>query len=174
MSAPGNYSNLQNAYIVDAALDILDHGGTLSNAQLAQATAAAKELTSSWGDPDRSRWSRNVLQQWTDARNGYFDRQFSQTANSSGNAVDLSGIDTSKLIMFPTGSELEALKNTAAGSNAVLFPAGNNIATAQNGQLALDSQISSSADHWTKAQDHDILNKTEKDAPYYEKAGGCI
>ncbi len=53
MGAPGNYANLQNARIVDAALDTMNRGGTLSDAQLAEANAAIKALTGRWGENSR-------------------------------------------------------------------------------------------------------------------------
>ena len=88
LSAPGNYANVQNARIVDAALDILDHGGTPSDAQLVKAYTALQELTNSWGDPKKSKWSRNAVEQWTDAGNGYFGSPFSQQTASPAAAKE--------------------------------------------------------------------------------------
>ena len=127
-------------------------GGTLSDAQLAKAITAMQELTSSWGDPKKSKWSSNALQQWTDAGNAYFDNvsdalnkyldgQLSPAAHSGGNAADLSGIDTSNLIMFPMLNDTNAQTNATADSNAIPFPAANSAAAAQNGQIDLSNII---------------------------------
>jgi len=80
MGAPGNYANLQNARIVDAALDTMNRGGTLSDAQLAEANAAIKALTGRWGE--NSKWSGNAVQQWEGIKNGDLGGLLPQTAQN--------------------------------------------------------------------------------------------
>ena len=71
-------------------------GGSLSDAQLAEANAAIKALTGRWGE--NSRWSGNAVQQWEGAKNNYFGSLFPQANNPFGGTGD---IDTSDLIMLP-------------------------------------------------------------------------
>ena len=144
LSAPGNYANVQNARIVDAALDIMDHGGTLSDAQLEMANAALQELTSSWGKD--SKWSKNANQQWTDAGNGYFDGPFSHAADpvaAKGNRKKLSEVffppifnrsaKTQNGQTSASALAVQASAPAAADSKAVSSPVANNVTAVQNG-----------------------------------------
>ena len=152
LSAPGNYANVQNARIVDAALDIMDHGGTLSDAQLEMANAALQELTSSWGKD--SKWSKNANQQWTDAGNGYFESRILQTAGpaaAKGNQKDLSEVFFPPIFNRPAAAQnsqasasetaVRAGVPAAADSGAVLSTAANSAAAVQNGQRDLSNLI---------------------------------
>lgn len=74
MNAPGNISNIQYARALDAAIDVLNNGGTVTEAESAAANAALQYLTGSWGED--SKWSKNAIRQWDSARNRRFDAFF--------------------------------------------------------------------------------------------------
>ena len=152
LSLPGNLSNIQNARIVDAALDIMDHGGTLSDAQLEMANAALQELTRSWGKD--SKWSKNANQQWTDAGNGYFGSRFSQTADpaaAQGNRPNISEVFFPPIFDHPAEAQnsqantsetaVQADAAAATDPNAASSPAADNAAAAQNDQSDLSNLI---------------------------------
>ncbi|MBD5093022.1 MAG: hypothetical protein HDT26_01795, partial [Subdoligranulum sp.] len=139
MSIPSDVAEMRNAHTVDTAINAMQNGEIISDTYLARADAAMQSLIGDAGT--NSPWSRQPAANWADTKNKFFDGLFSPAANPTGNTVDLSGLDTSNLIMFPTGSDLEALAHTGADSNAIPFPAAGNTAAAQNGPQASSNII---------------------------------
>ena len=88
-------------------------GGTLSDAQLAEANAAIKALTGRWGE--NSKWSGNAVQQWEGAKNNYFGSLFPQANNLFRGMKD---IDTSNLIMLPMVDDSRTQVNSATDSDS--------------------------------------------------------
>ena len=94
MCAPENISNIQYARALDAALDVINNGGTPSDAEIAAANASLQYLTNNWGKD--SKWSQNANGQWGSEWNKHFGVFFPPIGSLAPNAMDVQepGIET--------------------------------------------------------------------------------